>query len=46
MFNGKEVRNLRKERNYSLKELAAKSRISISYLSELEEEIKDLRFPP
>ncbi|NMB40594.1 MAG: transcriptional regulator [Firmicutes bacterium] len=36
MFNGKEVRNLRKERNYSLKELAAKSRISISYLSELE----------
>jgi len=36
MFKGEQIRKLREERNYSLEELANKSGISVSYLSEIE----------
>ncbi|MGI6615671.1 MAG: helix-turn-helix domain-containing protein [Dethiobacteria bacterium] len=36
MFNGERVRRLRKERNYTLEELASRGGISVSFLSELE----------
>ncbi len=40
-FNGSKIRELREERGYSLAELAKKSGISISYLSEIERHTKN-----
>lgn len=41
MFNGKRVREIRKQKNYTLKDLAEKSGLSISLLSQIERGIVD-----
>ncbi len=40
MFNGGQIREMRKEKNISLKELAQKAGVSVSYLSEIERDHK------